>query len=273
MREDEEYPAYKDPVSPGEFAIFGDRTNTPMEDTIVKKIRAYALTKDLEGGAAIALLYLTGSRIEEICDYTYTGLAKEDIDLKKIGVTPGNITIEEKEVEGVNERWLKITTRVLKKFSPEKGGMELEDRRDQLEKNHTKTMPLLIDEDHPLYPLIEVVLMRVEQITGPTDDTNAFNINSRKFKTERLYTKTSSNLKKRVKKYLSTHPHLFRHWRCRHLVENYGCSTSDLVKLISWNRPDMALTYTESSQAALEAKDRKRVKERKEAKAKENIYI
>ena len=256
-------PVFEEKPAEDAFAIFGNRQNTPLEETVVQKIREFSLRKNLEDGAAVALIYITGSRIEEITDYRYVGIAKDEIDLKKKGICVGDITIQEKEIDGEKEQWLVITTRVLKKFIP-KTDMVLQERRDQLETNNTKTMEVLIDEAHPLYPLIEIVMKRIDQITGGAADSNEFNNNSRNYATESIYSYTSSNLKKSVAKYLKTHPHLFRHWRCKHLVENYGCSTSDLVKLISWNRPNMAMTYTESSQKDLEARDRKRVKERKE---------
>ena len=261
VREDTEYPTYTSKHPEDLYYIFGSKDNTPLESTIVNKIRAYALQNDLENGAASALIYLTSSRLREIARYEYTGIASEDIKIKLPGITLGQITIEEKE--GGEEQWLCIITRVEKHFNP-KPNMTLEERRQQLEKIEYKKMKILIDEQSPLYPLIEVVKLRIDELTGEAKDVNDFNNNSRKFKDIELYTLSGRQLGRIMVKHFKIHPHLLRHWRCKHLTELYGYSTSELERLIKWSGQAMAMTYTEASDKGIEEKERRRVMERKQ---------
>ena len=69
-----------------------------------------------------------------------------------------------------------------------------------------------------------------------------------------------------ISKYFKIHPHLFRHFRCKHLVNNYGYSTSALTKLIGWKQANMALTYTETNEEDIENKEMQRIDERKPKK-------
>lgn len=212
------------------------KERVPKEEEIVQKILSVAQI-DLEASAYLSLLYLTGSRVEEITPYTYKGKEYQlgNILLKKHGVRLKDIFGEE-DKDG--RQWIKIITRVEKTFKAKKD-MPVEDRLKKLEKTTYKKQRFPYDESFPCFPLLKVIESYIEQFKEPDKEIVC------------IVTKT---LQRYCQKYLDLNPHMIRHWRCKILVREYGFTPQDLKKFIGWGSFAMPMYYSESEQEIIDKK-------------------
>jgi hypothetical protein len=176
--------------------------------------------------ATLSLLYLTGSRVQEITKYKYEGkyeATKDDKELWKPPIRCKDIWLETDEDEIT---WIVIKTRV-------------EKRREK--KDHFKFAYIYYNPENYLWPLIKIV----EEYL----DTNFTNVHPDTW----LWDFSTDYLRQSINKYLNLVPHILRVYRAKHLVRYDHFDVTALQLFFGWATADLAAQY-----AASDVQDMKR---------------
>jgi len=189
----------------------------PNIEEIVKLLKEIA-TKRLEYAAALSIIYLSASRVNEILPCTLKtgekdlGILKKDIKLR---------IYEGRDI-------LTIRTRV-------------EKIRDAWAKKHPeskfKIAYILAEESSREYPILEIIDEYLDTIE--LDETPLF-----KFQHNTLYKFLSRNYRLNL--------HILRHWRNHHVGRYYNYTESDLIALNGWmKKSKMPSNYSKSGEKSL----------------------
>lgn len=218
----------------------------PEPEKLIGRIKMLADAGCLKVAAAISLLLLTGSRIQEIVRYKWVWVrGQKDATGKKIPMdyeqykrlkdVTGEVIakpgvrlsdIEEREID--NQRWLVIKTRV--------------EKYHDVSKTFYKTAWLLCDEQEYYYPLIKILEEYADTyFTGAPEGTE-------------LFTFSDEYLRKEIAKHLDLTPHILRNYAAKYLVWKKGFTVQDLMKWFQWKGVEQALSYSSSDEATLRGK-------------------
>lgn len=228
-----------------DFQIKGSVDIVPPENEIVKQLCRLGEYYRMDVATTLAIIYITGSRISEVIGYKYSGIKKDELTITKKPFSFGDISYEQKN--GI--WWWSFPTRVLKNFKAEKD-MSLEKREKLLRVDKKKLIKIPYQETHPLYPLLQMIEKYMNSVVTNEEEID-------RFKNYPFWDKSKRVLQRITTKELGINIHLLRHWRAKHLVEDYGYTTPDLIHTIKWNSPKMAMMYAESRDSVVEEKQLK----------------
>ncbi len=228
-------------IEEGNFIIKGNDIIIPTEEQIVKQLCRLANQYSLQAAATLSIIYITCSRLEEVIKYNYVGTKAKEIHVTKRPFCFGDVRVN--KLDG--ETWIQFPTRVLKNFRV--GSDMLNDEREKLLiKTKMKLMEIPLVETHPLYPLLDLIERYMESVVGNKEEGLFINTP--------FWNKSKRVIQHIAKKKLGIKIHWLRHWRSKHLVENYGYSTPDLMEAVQWSSPMLALKYSESRDSVLRSK-------------------
>jgi len=189
----------------------------PDIQEVIKILKKIAETR-LDYAAALSIIYLSSSRVNEILPCTlktgdkHPGMLKKDIKLR--------------EYEGRD--FIIIRTRV-------------EKIRDLWAKRHPesrfKTAYILAEENALEYPILEIIDEYLDRIEGDNEPLFKFQHNT-------LYKYFFRNHKLNL--------HILRHWRNHHVGRYYNYTEADLIALNGWmKRSTMPSNYSKSGEKSL----------------------
>jgi integrase len=191
----------------------------PPAEELINKIVEYAKV-NLMHSAIISILYLTGSRVQEVTRYKYEGkfsVVLEEKDLYKLPIFSNDIWMEE-ENDGI--KWIVIKTRIEKYKS---------------RSTFYKQAYIWYDKENYLWPLIEVIESYLNEIT---DD-------GKKEKVE-VCTISDERIRVALRKHFHISPHILRVWRAKHLVRYDNFDATALQTFFGWKTADLAMQYAAS---------------------------
>jgi integrase len=201
----------------------------PTEQEIVNMIlRAAKL--NLDHGFILAVLYLTASRVAEICPYKYTGIEEDKINITRPALQWKNIVPEEDHATG--EKVINIYSRVNKVFKAS-SDMTTEERFKKLSKYPYKLAPIPYEEDAIWFPLLRIIETYLETVLNPTPDIELVKLKRRA-------------VGRITHKYMGINCHMIRHWRCKILVRDYKYTPQDLQAFCGWVSAEMPMYYSRS---------------------------
>ncbi len=209
----------------------------PTEQEIVKKI-VDAAKIDLEDGFILAVLYLSGSRVREVCPYKYSGIEQDKLDITRPGIQKKDIIPEEDLETGY--KYVNIFTRVNKVFKAREG-MTTEERFEKLSKYPYKEANIPYQQEQITFPLLQIIETYLENYEASPPETELVTCSARKI--ERL-----------TDKYLGVNPHMIRHWRAKILVRDYGFTPQDLQVILGWRGFEMPMYYSRSERELIKKK-------------------
>ncbi len=197
---------------------------------IIEKIVAVSKF-NLKLAAFFSVLYITGSRINEILKYKYKGKKEEYIGITKPGLTFKNIDFE---IDPEDEsEWIMITSRVEKSKA--------------VDKIFHKIAWTEYDEENYIFPLIQILETYLEQNFKDEEKDSEV----------QLFTFSYQYAHVVLGKYLKMNPHFVRDLRARHLVAYDGFTPQDLKKFFGWHTIYMPMYYSRSEESIIKNRLRK----------------
>lgn len=199
-----------------------------------------SITKfNLRAAAFMSILYITGSRINELAPYKYDGKFKDEIKITKPPILYGNIWSESDDTLPDGCGWVVIKTRVEKINNIKDTKATIEERTKELSKTTWKEQHFLYHPNSLDYPFLKIIGSYLEQnfVDAPKDT--------------RIFTFGYEVAKRMCNRHMKMNLHAIREIRADHLMRYYGFSTADLQAFIGWKSADMALRYAASNTYAI----------------------
>lgn len=188
----------------------------PSPEEIYKVIEEVAEVS-LARAAFMALLYLSGCRCEEITRYKRRRSKNNPTDIDFYSILLSNIS----QVVQDDELCVQIRNRILKM----RGEVYAENKIIAYSENTT---------DWPFFQILDDYITQNNFVSG-----------SELFPYSYYWGRSA------VVKYFGVSPHVFRNWRSKSLIEDFGFSPQDLQVWMGWKTSDMAMKYSSGSKFSI----------------------